>query len=62
MKHLPPERELEERFIRAGGPDGQHVNRTESFAAHDMVIDGSDNYTTRFLCGDVSVKLDILLV
>ncbi len=27
---LPPERELEERFILAGGPGGQHVNRTES--------------------------------
>lgn len=30
MKYLPPEHELEERFIRAGGPGGQHVNRTES--------------------------------
>lgn len=30
MKFLPPERELNERFIRAGGPGGQHVNRTES--------------------------------
>jgi len=27
---LPPERELEERFVLAGGPGGQHVNRTES--------------------------------
>lgn len=25
-----PESELEERFMRAGGPGGQHVNRTES--------------------------------
>jgi len=30
MKYLPPEHELEERFIRSGGPGGQHVNRTES--------------------------------
>lgn len=28
--NLPPENELEERFILAGGPGGQHVNRTES--------------------------------
>jgi len=28
--NLPPERELEERFVLAGGPGGQHVNRTES--------------------------------
>ncbi|MEN1728478.1 MAG: alternative ribosome rescue aminoacyl-tRNA hydrolase ArfB [Pseudomonadota bacterium] len=27
---LPPESELEERFILTGGPGGQHVNRTES--------------------------------
>ncbi|TVQ36817.1 MAG: aminoacyl-tRNA hydrolase [Wenzhouxiangella sp.] len=27
---LPPETELEERFILTGGPGGQHVNRTES--------------------------------
>lgn len=27
---LPPEHELEERFVLAGGPGGQHVNRTET--------------------------------
>lgn len=27
---LPPESELEEKFILTGGPGGQHVNRTES--------------------------------
>lgn len=27
---LPPETELEEKFILTGGPGGQHVNRTES--------------------------------
>lgn len=32
------------------------------FAAHDMVIDGSDNYATKFLCGDASVKFGIPLV
>lgn len=30
MRFLPPENELEESFIRAGGPGGQHVNRTET--------------------------------
>lgn len=28
--NLPPEPELEERFVLAGGPGGQHVNRTET--------------------------------
>jgi ribosome-associated protein len=28
--YLPPETELEEKFILTGGPGGQHVNRTES--------------------------------
>lgn len=28
--NLPPENELEERFILTGGPGGQHVNRTET--------------------------------
>lgn len=30
LRHLPPENELEEKFILAGGPGGQHVNRTET--------------------------------
>lgn len=30
MKFLPPEHELNERFIRSGGPGGQHVNKTET--------------------------------
>lgn len=29
-RFLPPENELEEQFILAGGPGGQHVNRTET--------------------------------
>jgi ribosome-associated protein len=29
-RYLPPEAELGERFILAGGPGGQHVNRTET--------------------------------
>ncbi|MBY6203295.1 alternative ribosome rescue aminoacyl-tRNA hydrolase ArfB [Halomonas denitrificans] len=29
-RHLPPEDELEEKFIRASGPGGQHVNRSET--------------------------------
>jgi len=28
--NLPPEHELDERFVLAGGPGGQHVNRTET--------------------------------
>ena len=30
VKFLPPEHELEERFIRSGGPGGQHVDRSET--------------------------------
>lgn len=30
MNFLPPEHELSERFIRAGGPGGQHVNKSET--------------------------------
>ncbi len=30
MRWLPPESELEERFLRAGGPGGQHVDRSET--------------------------------
>jgi ribosome-associated protein len=29
-RHLPPEDELEERYLRASGPGGQHVNRSET--------------------------------
>jgi ribosome-associated protein len=29
-RYMPPESELEEKFILAGGPGGQHVNRTET--------------------------------
>lgn len=29
-RFLPPEDELQERFIRASGPGGQHVNRSET--------------------------------
>lgn len=38
------------------------ANVESLFAAHDLVIDGSDNYATKFLCGDASVKLGIPLV
>jgi ribosome-associated protein len=30
MRTLPPEEELEESFLRAGGPGGQHANRSET--------------------------------
>jgi len=29
-RKLPPENEIEEKFILTGGPGGQHVNRTET--------------------------------
>jgi ribosome-associated protein len=30
VKFLPPEDELDEQFVRAGGPGGQHVDRSET--------------------------------
>lgn len=44
-RFLPPDEELDERFVLAGGPGGQHVNRTETAvqlrwdAAHSDFID-----------------------
>lgn len=52
MKFLPPENELDERFIRAGGPGGQHVNRTESGVQLRF-----DVATTEFLSPPVKTRL-----
>ncbi|MEX2500306.1 MAG: alternative ribosome rescue aminoacyl-tRNA hydrolase ArfB [Wenzhouxiangellaceae bacterium] len=52
MKFLPPENELDERFIRAGGPGGQHVNRTESGVQLRF-----DVTTTEFLSPLVKTRL-----
>ena len=41
-RFLPPENELEERFILAGGPGGQHVNRTETAVQLRFDAAGSD--------------------
>ncbi|MDT8437937.1 MAG: alternative ribosome rescue aminoacyl-tRNA hydrolase ArfB [Wenzhouxiangellaceae bacterium] len=43
--NLPPERELEERFVLAGGPGGQHVNRTESAVQLRFDVTGSEFLT-----------------
>jgi len=32
------------------------------FRDHDLVLDGSDNYATKFLCGDASVKFGVPLI
>lgn len=51
-RFLPPERELEERFILAGGPGGQHVNRTETGVQLRYDVLGSD-----FLPQPVRIRL-----
>ena len=42
QRFLPPETELEERFILTGGPGGQHVNRTETGVQLKFNTGGSD--------------------
>ncbi|MDT8437388.1 MAG: HesA/MoeB/ThiF family protein [Wenzhouxiangellaceae bacterium] len=32
------------------------------FGQHDLVLDGSDNYATKFLCGDASVRFGVPLL
>lgn len=39
---LPPEHELEERFVLAGGPGGQHVNRSATAVQLRYDVAGSD--------------------
>jgi ribosome-associated protein len=41
-RFLPPESELSERFILAGGPGGQHVNRTETGVQLSFDVVNSD--------------------
>ena len=45
---------LEERLSTA--------NVESLFRNHDLVLEGSDNYATKFLCGDASVKFSVPLV
>ena len=51
-RNLPPENELEERFILAGGPGGQHVNRTETGVQLRYDVVNSD-----FLSQPVKIRL-----
>lgn len=50
--YLPPENELEERFILTGGPGGQHVNRTESGVQLSF-----DAVSSNFVSGAVQSRL-----
>lgn len=52
MNYLPPESELKERFIRAGGPGGQHVNKTESGVQLQFDVPASE-----FLSEQVKTRL-----
>lgn len=37
-------------------------NAPALFAAHDVILDGADNFATKFLCSDVAMRLAIPLV
>lgn len=50
--HLPPEAELDEKFILVGGPGGQHVNRTESGV--QLRFNAAES---NFLTGEVKQRL-----
>lgn len=41
-RNLPPESELEEHFVTAGGPGGQHVNKTATAVQLRYDVTGSD--------------------
>ncbi|RFF29485.1 alternative ribosome rescue aminoacyl-tRNA hydrolase ArfB [Wenzhouxiangella sediminis] len=51
-RFLPPESELDEQFILAGGPGGQHVNRTETAVQLRYDVLNSD-----FLAQAVKIRL-----
>lgn len=51
-RYLPPESELEERFVLTGGPGGQHVNRTESGVQLSF-----DAVSSNFVSGAVQSRL-----
>jgi ribosome-associated protein len=51
-RFLPPESELSERFILAGGPGGQHVNRTETGVQLSFDVANSD-----FLDASIKARL-----
>ena len=51
-RYLPPENELEERFVLTGGPGGQHVNRTESGVQLSF-----DAVSSSFVSGAVQSRL-----
>lgn len=51
-RFLPPENELDEQFILAGGPGGQHVNRTETGVQLRYNVLDSD-----FLAQPVKIRL-----
>ena len=51
-RYLPPETELDEKFTLAGGPGGQHVNKTETAVQLKFAVWESD-----FISGPVKARL-----
>jgi adenylyltransferase/sulfurtransferase len=54
IRHLNPDVEV------VGYPARVEAsNATEIFAGYDFIIDGSDNFSTKFLVNDVAIRMDI---
>ncbi|MBS2027094.1 MAG: ThiF family adenylyltransferase [Deltaproteobacteria bacterium] len=52
-----PECAIDARVVRV-----EAENAAALFAGHDVILDGSDNFETKFLCSDVAMRLAIPLV
>lgn len=67
-RFLPPDEELDERFVLAGGPGGQHVNRTESAvqlswdAAQSTFIDDAVRVRLMKLAGNRADKEGVITI
>lgn len=57
LLRVAPDAKIEARIERV-----EAHNAATLFAGHDVILDGSDNFETKFLCSDVAMRLAIPLV